>query len=351
MSNILTQEDKKLLEGLINTYSPSGDEGTICNFIKDNYHDGNATNATVINKQINSITFYLDCGRKKTILLDAHIDEISSRIISITDKGFLIVKVMGTDPVNLNGRPVKVFSSVNNKILQGVYLIDPPHLKKQREKYKDNYNNSLLYVDIGVSTEADAAELVEIGDPIVSDYSFQYLNENIFTGRALDNKLGTFVLMKLLKYFDTCKDKSKYNIIFNFSGKEEVGLAQYLHFSDKEIDSIIVIDTGIATDVPFISEEKYGKKELGKGPVICRGMDSSGLFKVFKTISRAKDIPIQINFPMGGGTNLHYFSRFNTLTQQIGIPIRNIHSPVETCDLNDLNYTFKIIKLFLEKDL
>ena len=51
MSNILTQEDKKLLEGLINTYSPSGDEDTICKFIKDYYHVGNAT---VINKQINS---------------------------------------------------------------------------------------------------------------------------------------------------------------------------------------------------------------------------------------------------------------------------------------------------------
>ena len=92
------------------------------------------------------------------------------------------------------------------------------------------------------------------------------------------------------------------------------------------------------------------KKKLGDGPIISRGMDSTGLFKIFKEISKNNNIPSQISFPMGGGTNLRYFSRYNTLTQQIGIPIRNIHSPVETCNLNDLNNTIELIKLFIIKN-
>jgi len=341
-----SRQEYKILENLINIYSPSNEERELCTFLTNI----KLNNFIPDDKIINSVIFRLNLGRKKTVLLDAHIDEIHSRVVSITQNGFLVVKVIGSHPKNLMGRPVKIISTKKKKseILDGVFLADIPHLKDIQEKYSDKFNEEVLYVDIGALNKEEAYDRIEIGDSIIPDYGYSYLTKDLFRGRGLDNKLGVFTLIKLLQFFDKNPDRSAYNIIINFSGKEEVSKAPYLHHRDTKIDTIIVVDTDCATDVPFVNEELYGLVELGRGPVITRSSEDSGLYNILKSIATKNQIPIQIHFPLVGGTNLSDLSKYNTLSQFIGIPIRNIHSPTEICNLNDIDNSVKLLQKFIE---
>ena len=336
--------DLTILEELINIYSPSNHEQDLCNYIKNIP----VKNFKLINRQITSLTYYLDNKSDKTLLVDAHIDEVCSKIINITTEGFILATGVGQSSKMMFARPAKIMSSKLNKLVSGVYLNDVPHIARTRKKYRDKYNENMLYFDIGVKTKEEALEKVEIGDPIIPDYTYSYLNDNMFVGRALDNKVGTFILIKLLKYFDKNKDKSKYNLLFNFSGKEETGSISYLQFQKFKIHSILVLDTAWSTDVPFIDDNKYGDINLGDGIVISRGSDDSGLFDVFRNLSKTHKIPLQIEYPMGGSTNLGAFSKFNTFTQNIAIPIRNIHSPTEIINIDDIRKMYELLKLFIK---
>lgn len=111
-----------VLKDLLSLDSPVGHEIETINYIKKL----NWSNFILFEKLSSNKNFvlYKNNKSKKNILIDAHIDEICSRIHLITDEGFLIVKSIGTDESNLFGKPVKVISSVTNKKYKGVYLVD-----------------------------------------------------------------------------------------------------------------------------------------------------------------------------------------------------------------------------------
>jgi len=336
--------DIKILKDLLSLDSPIDHEIETINYIKK----VNWSNFILFEKLSNNKNFvlYKNNKSKKNLLIDAHIDEICSKIHLITDDGFLIVKSIGTDESNLFGKPVKVMSSVTNKKYKGVYLIDPPHFKKFREDYKDSINKNLLYVDLGFKNKKEAEKKVRIGDHVLIDYQHFQINKDTITGRGLDNKIGTSILINLLNYFN--KHKSKFNLIFNFSSREEIGKTPYLNHDIFQIDEIIVIDTTFATDVPFIKKELFGDISFSKGPVLERGGANSNIYQKIIKIAKQNKIPYQNYLANAGGTNLDLFSKFSCSSQFIGIPVRNIHSGVETANLKDIKNTFILLKKYLE---
>ena len=241
----------KTLKKIISLYSPTNNEELLCSYLSSL----KLRNFEIINDYNNSVTFFLDNNKNKTLLVDAHIDEICSKVISITKNGFLQVHVIGTYPKMIMGKPVKILSTKLDKIIEGVNLINVPHLMRQRKKFNNPYNYNILYVDIGASSYIEASNLVNIGDSIIFDYDYKMLNKKLFVGRGLDNKIGTTILVELLKHFDKNPQSSDYNLIFNFSGREETGDLTHMHFLEHKIDYLIVLDTTIATDVPFINQE------------------------------------------------------------------------------------------------
>ena len=333
-----------ILKDLLSLDSPVDHEIEIINYIKK----FNWNNFKIFEKLSNNKNFvlYKNNNSKKNLLIDAHIDEICSRIHLITDEGFLIVKSIGTDESNLFGKPVKVISSVTNKKYRGVYLIDPPHFKNLRKKYDNKINKNLLYVDLGFKNKKEAEKKVRIGDHVLIDYPHFQINKDTITGRGLDNKIGTSILINLLNYFN--KHKSKFNLIFNFSSKEEIGKTSYLNHNIFQINEIIVMDTTFATDVPFIKKELYGDVSLSKGPVLERGGANNNIYKKIIKIAKQNKIPYQDYLANAGGSNLDSFSKFTCSSQFVGIPTRNIHSGVETANIKDIKNTFNLIKKYLE---
>jgi len=81
--------------------------------------------------QNNNLYAFKDNGKEKTLLLEAHIDEIGFIITDIVD-GFLRVEAVGgIDPRMLFGQKVKFFGK---KEVKGIFCSTPPHLKVKEEK-------------------------------------------------------------------------------------------------------------------------------------------------------------------------------------------------------------------------
>jgi len=350
MSSLQSKMDTSILHSLIKIKSPSNFETNMREYIKSIIPSH--PKVSIISDKNTSLAFYLNKGMKKTILIDAHMDEISGQIISITGDGFLTVTMTGPLLEYMHGRPVVLFSSKTKTEIKGTMMIQQAHLKNFREDNEDYYNKNILYIDVGSSSKSETAKQFEIGDPFVLDYSYYYLKKNIITSRGLDNKFGVYVLIHLLHYFLKHTKDLQYNVIFNFTGDEETGKSSVSHFKDIDLESIIVIDTDWSSDMPFLDESIYGEVGIGQGPVITRSDEDDGLFEVFKRLSTTHNIPLQVMVPLAGGSMLsHYIKSYTANTQFVGIPLRNIHSPVETGHLRDCLQVYQLMILFLNHSL
>ena len=348
-----TQQSKmnpNILHSLIKIKSPSNFETNMREYIKSIIPSH--PKMSIISDRNTSLAFHLHNGKKHTILIDAHMDEISGQIISITEEGFLTANMTGPLLEYMHGRPIILFSSKTNTEIKGVLMIQQAHLKDYREDNDDFYNKNVLYIDIGSSSKSESQKKIEIGDPFVLDYSYYYLKKDIITSRGLDNKLGVYILIHLLLYFLKKNTNLQYNVIFNFTGDEETGKSSVSHFKDIDIQSIIVIDTDWSSDMPFLDETIYGEVSLGKGPVVTRSDEDDGLFSTFKQLANTHNIPLQVMVPMAGGSMLsHYIKNYTADTQFIAVPLRNIHSPVETGNLKDCLQLYQLMIIFLNHSL
>lgn len=125
---------RNILHSLIDIQSPSNFETEMRNHIKSIIPTHKRL--SIISDRNTSLAFHLDTGSKKTILIDAHMDEISGQIISILDNGFMSIQMTGPLIEHMHGRPVTIFSSKLDKKIKGTILIQHAHTKDVREKKK-----------------------------------------------------------------------------------------------------------------------------------------------------------------------------------------------------------------------
>ncbi|NBC65213.1 MAG: M42 family peptidase, partial [Bacteroidetes bacterium] len=133
-----------------------------------------------------------------TIMLEAHADEIGMVVQHISDNGFVTLnKLGGSDSTIARAKRVVIHSKkgrvtgvVGNT---AIHLQDKKNGGGKQPEWKD------IYVDIGVSSKEEALEMIQIGDPITYADELEYLNDDIITGRALDNRIGGFVIAHAMK--------------------------------------------------------------------------------------------------------------------------------------------------------
>lgn len=285
---------------------------------------------------------------KPTILLDAHLDQIHYRVKKILSDGIIVAQAVGFDSDQFLGLQVDIipYYRAKDKKIRGVIITYPPHLPTNGDISNPNYT----YIDTGLSAKK-LKEFIMPGDPILFNNTPQKFGEDLIMAQGLDDKIGVFILLELMEYFDNHLDELKYHIIFNFSTREEIGNVSIDHIDDVPIDKMLIIDTDTAIDLPNMSNDELGSDiYLGEGPTISRNHDDSPiLFKELFDLAEKNKIPVQITYTEGFGksNSFEYVKFINSISQFIGIPIRNMHSPVETAKIADIETTFNLIKLYL----
>jgi putative aminopeptidase FrvX len=280
-----------------------------------------------------------------------HIDEIGLIVTHIDEKGFLwFAPIGGWDPQILVGQRVEVRGK--DRIVPGVAGRKPIHLLEADQRKKVVELKS-MHIDIGAADQDEAAALVRVGDPVViAAEPMPVLGERLVS-RSMDNRLGAYVALETAR-----RAHEGGNLVGSVAAvaavQEEIGLfgARTASFQLRP-DIAIAVDVTHATDAPGVDEKELGSSPLGSGPVIGRGSTlSPKVFELLVEAAEAEGIEYSVS-ASGRGTSTDadvlQISRAGIPTGVVSIPLRYMHSPVEMCDLGDVESVVKLLTAFAER--
>lgn len=285
------------------------------------------------------------CGKPhvKTILLDAHLDQIGFMVTDVLDGGFLrFTQVGGIDPRMLLGAEVTILTEQPR---YGVIACTPPHLLAAGEQDKAVPMHEML-IDTGL---LDARSVIPIGTPIVFAQPPYELAKGQITGKCLDDRAGFIAIVEAMrKLQDTELDV---DIVVCGSVHEETDSLGALTASFREMP-----DYGIAVDVSHAKTPDSGSDEaftfgggvlVGMGPNLHRGLTNQLL-----RVARAEEIPYQIEVMEGNtGTNAWDMQvvRSGIAMGLLSIPLKYMHTPIETIQLSDVEAVSDLMAAFLKE--
>ena len=283
------------------------------------------------------------------IMIPAHMDEIGFVVKDIDETGCLRFATLGgwLDQVML-GHEVVVKTRKGD--LPGVIGCTPPHMMPREEREK-LIKRKKMFIDVGARDAKEAAEKFSIrtGDPIVPRQQFVLMkNPKLMMAKAWDDRVGCGLVIDLMRALRRVKHP---NTVFGVGTvQEEVGSRGADTAADVvDPDLCIVLDVGIATDVPGIEGEV--KVQLGKGPVLYMldaGTISHQRFRDFMLeVAEEKKIPVQLSVTEGGATDGKVVQLHSKGVASVvfGIPTRHIHSHAGIVHADDYD---AMLKLMLE---
>ncbi len=294
---------------------------------------------------------YAEMGEGKPVLMLAgHIDEIGLMVRYIDDNGFVYVAgVGGWDPQVLVGQRVR-FVGKDGKIVKGVVGRKPIHILKPEEREKAVKLED-IWIDFGLKKE-ELEDVLRVGDYGVLDWDGEFINESRLVSRALDDRIGAFVVLESLRIYS--QKPSDTRMVSVATVQEEIGLrgAKTSSYSVNP-DVAIAVDVTLATDYPGIDKRSVGDIKLGDGPVLSKGPNiNPKVFELLIEVAREENIKVQIEAaPRGTPTDANYIQleRGGIPTALISIPCRYLHSPSEMVDMGDVEGAVKLISSFARK--
>jgi endoglucanase len=280
------------------------------------------------------------------VMLVGHSDEIGLQVRYLDDNGFIYFSAIGgVDPHITAGLRVHVHTSKGR--LNGVIGKRPIHLMEAKERDTVVKLDS-QYIDIGAVDKKEAQELVRVGDPITFAVSLERLAGDRVTSRGLDDKAGSFVVAEVLRRVALLPVQLPIDLYGVSSVQEELGMRGGITSSySVNPDVGICVEVDFATDQPDVEKKHNGEVGLGKGPIIPRGANiNPQLFDLLSETAVQENIPVQytgIGRATGTDANVMQISRGGVATALVKIPLRYMHTPVETLSLSDLEGAIHLI--------
>ncbi len=320
---------EKTLEYLSSAYGISSDEQVFSNVLKpvlDRLCD-----STSIDKNGN-LTGYINGSSNKTIMFEAHMDRIGLTVTNICDDGTLSFTNLGG--VDERILPYAEVIVCGKDMIDG--FIQPLNDKK-----------SFKIEDFCIRTERkDVKELVSVGDKVVLSTEFVKLCGTVVSGAAFDNRAGILAILKAISGIKNNK-YNKYNIVVLFSTQEELGLHGAYKYESKP-DACVVIDVthGETRD----TKGETGVFPLGAGAVICKGPSLDfNLANQLVSICKDNNIPYDIETATGSsGTTAWVFQTKDIPSMLVSIPLKYMHTNLETLDLSDIESVSKLLNIIAE---
>ncbi len=337
--------NKNILTTLLNAPGISGREEYITEIIKKIIKKNGLE---VSYDKLGSIwgTKKSDNPKAKTVLIDAHMDEVGFMVTNITKRGFLNIEPMGgVWGQTLNTTRLRVWNDDFSKSYVGV-VEWPGTNSHQKTGGAVKIENMLL--DIGAESDDEVMKWgISIGSPITFDSEAQFNGSRVIS-KSVDNRLGVYSVIEIMNYI---KDKTfDYNIVVGCTVQEENGLIGARTSSYMiDADLAIVIDVSPATDFPTGNSPKG---VLGAGTMLrhkdARTIYSRSVIEYLRKLIKDNNIKYQDYFSLGGTNagNIH-LSKEGIKTIPIGLVARNLHTASTVFDLRDLEETLKLLEAIL----
>lgn len=341
-------ELKNLLKRLAEAHGVSGYEGEVREIVRAELEEH--VDELKTDKLGNLIA--TKRGKKPSVMIAAHLDEIGLMVKHIEDEGFIRFSTIGGwfEQTLLNQR---VMLHTEGGGVYGIIGSKPIHAMKKEEREKVIKIED-MFIDIGTRSKDEVEQLgISIGTPVTPDRNFVELKNERVTCKAFDNRSGVAVMIEALKRTNT-----EFEVYVVGTVQEEVGL-KGARTTAYELSP----DVAIATDVERAGghpgvEKKDVAVEIGKGPVITVS-DASGrgiitppsVLKWLKETASRSNIEYQLSVTEGGTTDATaiYLTKSGIPSGVIGVPTRYIHTPVELLSLKDLDKCAELVARAVER--
>ncbi|NQY68811.1 MAG: M42 family metallopeptidase [Flavobacteriales bacterium] len=341
--SILTTKSLNFLEKYINNASPTGFEAEgqklwlkyLKPYIDEHIVDNYGTVVGIINPK-----------EKFKVVIEAHADEISWFVNYISDDGFIYVcRNGGSDHQIAPSKRVNIHT--DKGIVKAIFGWPAIHTRHGGKEESPKLTNITL--DCGCTSKEEVEKLgVVVGSVITYEDEFMILNKNQFVGRALDNRAGGFMIAEVARLLKESKTKLPFGLYIVNSVQEEVGLRGAEMIVNKiKPDVAIITDVTHDTSTPMIKKTVHGDVKLGKGPAITTGPAvQRNLEKLIKDTAKKNKIDFQrmaASRATGTDTDAFAFSGEGVVSALISLPLKYMHTTVETVHRDDVESVIKLI--------
>jgi putative aminopeptidase FrvX len=335
----------ELLERLLTTPGPSGQERAVATVWRDAAAEVGAVEGDVLGSSWVRVP---GTAGAPSLALVGHIDEIGAVVTHIADDGLAAVRPLGGfDPHVMLGQRVDVLA--RGGAVPGVVAARKQKRKRGEERKPLDYDD--LVLDVGAKDGDELRGLVRPGDAVVWHGAPLALRGSRLASRSLDNRIGCYVALEAARRLaeqggapgDVLAVAAVQEEVGDFAGSRTTAFAT-------EPDLALAIDVTHATDVRGGDPEDEGKVELGGGPALNRGPSlHPDVFERLHDTAEAEGIPFAVEVSRGvtyTDADAVYLSRRGIPTGVVSVPLRYMHSPIETVDLEDIEQAVRLIVAF-----
>jgi putative aminopeptidase FrvX len=341
--SLLNEKSLKFLKEYLNNASPTGFESPgqklwlnyIKPYIDDYFVDTYGTVVGVINPKA-----------PYKVVIEAHADEISWFVHYITKDGFIYLRRNGGSDHQI--APSKRVNIHTDKgIVKGVFGWPAIHVRDAAKEEAPTLKN--IFLDIGCTSDKEVAALgVHVGCVITYEDEFMELNNRYYVGRALDNRIGGFMIAEVARMLKEKKDKLPFGLYIVNAVQEEVGLNGAQMIARKiNPDVAIVTDVCHCTQSPMMSKISSGDQACGKGPVLSYAPAvQNNLLKLVIDAAKKNKIAFQrqaASRATGTDTDAFAYSTDGIASVLISLPLRYMHTTVESVHKQDVEDVIKLM--------
>lgn len=272
-------------------------------------------------------------GTGKKLMLAAHMDVIGLMIIHVDERGFLRFEPMGGhSPARLIGTTVRLENGVRGSVWQDAEA-------GVASKPLSGIDVHDLFIDIGASSREEAEKLAPIGSVAVFDAPAAALEGGRMMTPYADDLTGCAALLIAMEEMK----QSENDVYFVFTVQEEVGCRGAVPATWRiEPYMGISVDVTGTGDAPSAVDGRRMRVRLGGGPAVKLkdgGMQANPqVVEHLRRAAKKAGFAVQDEILLGGSTDAKSMQRSKNgvLSGCVSIPCRNIHSPAEIVDLEDV---------------
>lgn len=342
-TKIINKDAENFLEQYLNNPSPTGYESEgqkkwleyINPYIDEHIVDNYGTVVGVINPKSDF-----------KVVIEAHADEISWFVSYITDDGFIYVKRNGgSDHQIAPSKRVNIHTKKGP--VKAVFGWPAIHTRKPDKEESPSMKN--IFLDCGCKSKAEVEKLgVHVGCVITYEDEFMVLNKRYYLGRALDNRMGGFMIAQVARLLKENKKKLPFALYIVNAVQEEVGLrGAEMIVETLQPDVAIITDVCHDTTTPNIDKKTEGDFACGRGPVVTYAPAvHNNLLELIIEVAEKNKIKIQRDAASritGTDTDAFAYANGGVPSALISLALRYMHTTVEAVEKSDVENVIKLI--------
>jgi tetrahedral aminopeptidase len=339
----MDKKSKQFLYEYLNNASPTGFESSgqqiwldyIKPYISDYMVDVYGTAVGIINPKA---TY--------KVVIEAHADEISWFVNYITEEGYIYVRRNGGSDHQI--APSKRVNIHTDKgVVKGVFGWPAIHVRDAAREEPPTLKN--IFIDVGAESKKEVESMgVHVGCVITFEDELMELNRNFLVGRALDNRMGGFMIAEVARRLSENKKKLPFGLYIVNAVQEEIGLRGAEMISRRlKPDLAICTDVTHDTQSPMYNKKESGNLKCGLGPVLCYGPAvQNNVLKMVLDVAQKRKIPFQrqaVSRSTGTDTDSFAYSAEGVASALISLPLKYMHTTVETVHKDDVENVINLI--------